>query len=102
MNKRAFQLAVSTMILLVLGVLILLGLVLALTGSFERLRDAIRGYSGSDIDNLNKLCQSQCNLDNSYGFCCEERDLGDEKITCLDDRLAVSCDIDCEGVCGGS
>ena len=99
MNKRGFELAISTLVLLILGMLILIALVLVLTGVFEKFISAIRGYSGSEVDNLNKLCQSQCDLDNKYSFCCEMKKLGKEDITCLDSRIKAECDINCEGVC---
>ena len=92
--------AISTLILIVLGVLILTALVLAFTGSFERFWNMIKGYSGNDIDNLNKICQTQCNLDNSDSFCCENKKLGKEFVTCDDNRLDIDCDIECKSVCG--
>ena len=99
MNKRGFQLAISTIILLILGILVLISLILIVTGQFEAFLDVIRNYGGSDIDNLNKLCQSQCDLKQEYDFCCGEKVIKKEEITCLDDRLSVDCGIDCAGVC---
>ncbi len=101
MRKRGLQLAISTIVLLILGLLILIAFVLLLTGQFENFINTIRGYSGSDIDNLSKLCQTQCDLDNKYSFCCEEKRLGKEEITCQDSRLDVDCGVYCSNVCGG-
>lgn len=100
MNKRGYELAISTMILLILGIFILIALILSFTGAWEKFWTAIKGYSGSDIDNLGKLCQNQCDLANKYSFCCEEKELGKEKINCSDKRLNVECSIDCSGACG--
>ena len=99
MNKKGFQLAISTLVILVLAVVVMIGLILAFTGGFERFMDSIRGYSGSDVDGVSKVCQTQCNLDQINSFCCEEKKLGREEVTCLDEVLYVECDIDCEGVC---
>ena len=98
-NKRGLQLAISTIILLIIGILILIALVLVFTGTWQKFQDAIRGYSGSEIDNLNKLCQAQCDLGNKHSFCCEEKLLEGQKITCLDENLDLECNINCEGVC---
>lgn len=98
-NKKGFELAISTMVLLILGVFILIVFVLAITGSFQKFWDSIKGYSASDIDNLQKLCQSQCDLENKYSHCCELKNLGKEKVTCLDKRIDVSCVINCENIC---
>jgi len=98
-NKKGFELAISTLVVIVLGMLILLALSLAFTGGFKKFWDTIRGYSGSDIDNLNKICKSQCDLMREQDFCCGDKLLGKEKITCLDKRLKVDCEMSCEGVC---
>jgi len=97
--KRGIQLATSTIILLILGLLILIGLVLFFTGTLKNFWNLIKGYEGSEIDNLSKLCQAQCDLGNKYSYCCEKKELGEEKITCLDKRLMVNCEINCEEVC---
>ena len=98
-NKKAFELAISTLVIIILGVMVLIALTLAFTGGFKKFWNVILGYSGSDIDNLNKICKTQCDLDNKNSFCCEKKDLGKEKITCLDERLEVDCDMECAGVC---
>jgi len=91
--------AIWILVTLILALLIFGVLALTFTGGFKKFWENIRGYSGSDIDNLAKICQSQCDLARDADFCCGEKLLGKEKITCLDKRLEVECDINCEGVC---
>lgn len=98
-NKRGVQLATSTIILLILGLIILIGMVLFFTGTLDRFWNLIQEYYGSEIDQITKICQTQCNLGNRYSYCCEEKSFEDEKIICLDERLYVTCDINCEDVC---
>ena len=98
-DKRGLELTINTMILIVLGVLILIALILAFTGAWGKFVNTIRGYSGSEIDNLTKLCQSQCDLDNKNSYCCEEKNLKEEKITCQDERLYHECEINCQDIC---
>lgn len=98
-SKRSFEMAITTLIVIVLGILVLIALALALTGGFDNLMRAIRGYSGTDADNLVSICQSQCDLSQENSFCCEEKLLGKEKTNCQDERLKIDCSLDCEGVC---
>lgn len=98
-NKRGFELAISTLVIIVLAILVLIALILAFTVGWGKFLDTIRGYGGSDIDNLNKLCKTQCDFENKYSYCCEEKSLGKEKITCLDEKLEQDCNIDCAGAC---
>jgi len=98
-SKRSFELAINTLVIIALALLVLLALSLAFTGSFKKFWQTIKGYSGSEIDSLSKICQSQCVQGNKYSFCCEKKILGKEEITCLDERLDVDCEINCEGVC---
>jgi len=93
------QLAINTLVIIILALLVLLALSLAFTGAFKKFMERIRGYSGSEIDSLSNICQSQCIQGNEYSFCCEEKKLGKEKITCEDERLNVECEINCERVC---
>ena len=93
------QLTIGTLVMLVLAMLVLIALILAFTMGWERFLGTIRGYFGSEIDNLNKLCQNQCNLNQEHSFCCEDKELEGEMITCLDERLNFECNMDCTGIC---
>jgi hypothetical protein len=103
MNKRGFELAVRTLVIIVLALLILLALSLAFTSSFKRFWQEIKGYFTSDVEAVIKSCQNSCVMENKYDFCCLKRKVNfnesREKITCLDERLKIKCDIDCREVC---
>lgn len=106
-DKRGFELAISTLIILVLGILVLIALSLAFTGGFDRFMDTITGYQASGVDFAVSQCDNACSAGQEFTFCCTEREVdftGDgekETITCkeLIERELVECDIDCEGVC---
>ncbi len=99
-SKRAFELAISTLVVIVLATLILAVLIISFTIGWKNFWDKISGYSGSETDSMGKICQSQCDMNNEHSFCCEERMLGEETITCEDDRLNVDCELNCEEACG--
>lgn len=98
-NKQGFELAISTLVVIVISLLVLAALIIAFTTGFESFWSKIKGYFGSDIDNANKMCQSQCLLDNKESFCCGEKMINGENTTCLDERLKTECSVNCEGVC---
>ncbi|MEK6820629.1 MAG: hypothetical protein AABX71_02865 [Nanoarchaeota archaeon] len=102
-NKRGFELAISTLVVIVLALLILAALVVAFTMGFENFLGVIRGYFVSDISAVKQACENACISGLSYDFCCVEREMdfgqGKEKITCEEKRLNISCDLNCEGVC---
>ena len=89
----------STLVVIVLSIVVLAVLIISFTGGFEKFLSVLRGYSGSELDNLNKLCQTQCNLDNKNSYCCEEKKLGKVNITCLDEKIKIECSMDCGGIC---
>lgn len=91
-SRKGIELAVSTLILLVIGVLLLLGLVFMLIGGFERFKSS----TGPLIDTtessaVRESCRLACTTENYGSFCCTNRTLGDETIYCTDVRLDVAC-----------
>ncbi len=97
-NKKGFEMAITTLVAIALGVMVLIALALAFTGGFEKFWNMIKGYSPSDIDAANNLCETQCNLGNGHDFCCEDKQLGKLKVKCLDERLDFICKLDCLNV----
>ena len=96
---------ISTLVLIVLGVLVLTSLVLALTIGFENFWTTLKSYFISDVEATRGACENSCVSGLEYDYCCRQRELdfntgkGKEKITCQDERLNIECDINCEGVC---
>ena len=67
-NKKGFQLAINTLVIIVLAMLILAVLSIAFTTGFGNFWKSVKGYFGSEIDNLNKICKSQCDMQNKFSF----------------------------------
>ena len=101
-NKRGMQLAISTLILLVLGILVLIGLIAMLVMGWGDFKTQIGVILGSDTAQAQKNCKIQCQLENNYDYCCEEKGVEDNMIiTCQDESLKTDCRIDCsEASCG--
>jgi len=96
-NRKALQLAISTIILLVLGLLVLVAILVAVTGGFDRFKsttstllDSVEGAA------VRQACQISCDTSDRLSFCCTELTLNKEKIICDDSRLEINCNLNCE------
>ena len=102
-NHSGFELAISTLIVIILAVLVLIALILVFTGSFGKFSSTIKNFFVSDVEAIKSACRSACDGNLQYDFCCRERDVnfgtGKEKTNCDDIRLNVECIIECEGAC---
>jgi len=97
-DKRGLEMAISTIIILVLAVLVLAGLISILVMGWDNFKDNIGTILGSETSQARKDCQVQCNLDNSYDYCCQEKVMGDSSLKCGDEILKGDCILDCSSV----
>lgn len=99
-SKKGFELAISTLVVIILSLVVVAILILVFTGTMQKFLDFLNGYTGNTLDNANKLCQTQCNTQSFNSFCCENKTLAKEKITCQDRRITIKdCEIDCLNKC---
>jgi len=96
MNRKAIQLATSTLILIVIGILLLIGIAYALTDGFKSFKSTTDLYKDSaEASAIKQTCTQNCENDNKIIYCCDEYDLGDKKIKCTDPKLELPCTLDC-------
>jgi hypothetical protein len=95
-DKRGLQLAISTLVLMVLGILVLIGLISILIMGWGDFKTQIKVILGSDMAKAQKNCELQCNLENYYDYCCETKSMNGEGYTCLE---LLNKDCSCEGLC---
>jgi len=98
-DKKGIQLAVSTIILLVLGVLVLIGLILILTMGWDNFKMYLGAILGSEVQQARKMCNLQCKLGYEYDYCCEEKNIKAHVYNCQDEILKGDCSLDCTGLC---
>ncbi|MFH1425152.1 MAG: hypothetical protein ABIG28_00265 [archaeon] len=100
-SKKAFELAISTLILLVLGILVLIAIIVALTGGFDRFKTTTDPYlDTTEAIALKQACELACENKIPSTFCCDKHDLNNEKVTCSDSKLKIACpEIECTNVC---
>ena len=95
-NKNAMQMSISTLILMVLGILILMGMAAILIMGWGDFKTQVKALSGSEMAKAHKNCKLQCNLDNSYDYCCEKKIIDDNEYTCVE---LLEKDCGCEDIC---
>ncbi len=98
-NKKGAELAISTIIMIIIGLIVLIGVVVFLTMNWGRLTTTLKGYVGTEMQNALDLCENQCNLNRDFDFCCTPKYLNKTySPTCPE--LKVECEsIDCTGRC---
>ena len=80
--------AISTLILIIIGIAVLVGLIYMLTGGFKNLQETTQPLlEGSQAAAVKEACNIACATDNKLTYCCEEFDLQGEIIMCEDSRL---------------
>ena len=85
MDKRGFEIAVNTIILITLGLLVLIVLILLFTGQAQRFWNYISG-SSSDVDDAVIICNSQVVGLQDYSYCCEKK-----KVEIQGEKLELTC-----------
>ncbi len=94
MNKKGFELAISTLILITLGVLVLIGFAYSLTAGFSKLKSG--GIDSTQGEVIKITCETACLNEEREVYCCKDFDYGDSKLKCNDDLLGIDCDLSCE------
>lgn len=76
MNKKGAEIAIGTIIVIILAVIVLVVLVMGFTGGWKNLWDKMAGFSGggSNIDSVVRACQVACATESKYDYC--ERNRG--------------------------
>ena len=89
-NKRGMQLAISTIVLLVIAMMVLVGMITLLVANWGRFSDTLSDYSGTDKQSALDLCRTQCDLEKSYDFCCSTKKVDQLETNCIDLKVACS------------
>ena len=98
MDKKGFELTISTIVIIIVSIAILIGLILILKGSFEDFESGTAPLlETTEGLTIRESCKLACSAENKINYCCKEFDYESEKISCEDSRLEISCDLDCEG-----
>ena len=98
MNKIGLEMAISTLIVLVIGILILIGLAYVVTGGFKMFKGASQPFVDTATANAVKQeCSLVCTNQDKPMYCCKSYTPDRAKASCGDKRLEVDCSLSCEG-----
>jgi hypothetical protein len=112
-NKKGQEMSVTTLILIVLGVVLLVVLILGFTMGWESLWSKINIFGGgSSIETVIQSCKIAASSDATYSYCSEFKKIKvggqTEYVNCADSRVAGALDktLPCEdnvveGYCKG-
>tara|TARA_Y100000310_G_C20625524_1_gene785657 strand:+ start:215 stop:541 length:327 start_codon:yes stop_codon:yes gene_type:complete len=93
-DKKGLQLAISTIILMILGIVVLIGLITILVMGWDNFKMYTGSILGSSTQQARKVCKIQCGLENTYDYCCEDKEIGN----CTTEILQTDCSLDCKDV----
>lgn len=87
-DKRGMQLAISTVILLVIGIIVLIGIVSILIMGWDDFKTAIGAAFGNELSKAKRHCAVACAAQNKETYCGEIK-FGNTKYAnnCLDKKL---------------
>lgn len=92
MDKKGFELAISTIVLLVIGLAVLIALILLLQRGIGGFNSGTEPFlENAEASAVKSACQLACNTENSFTYCCGNFTVSNEEIRCDDSRLGVSC-----------
>jgi hypothetical protein len=83
-NKKGQGMSISTIILLILGLVILVVLILGFVLGWNKLAPWI---SSNNIDTLKTSCGTSCSMNQPYDFCSVKRDVKDG----INDKFVATC-----------
>lgn len=100
-KKRGMEMAISTLIAIVLGIALLALIIVMLTSNWQKFQDTIKNYIGTDEQSIRDACEVQCSMGKEHDFCCEKKNLRPRReVKCPE--LNISCsEITCGGICIG-
>ena len=101
MDKKGFELAISTIIIMVISIAVLIGLIFMLKEGFESFESGTNPFLETTGGlAIKESCELSCSAEDKFGYCCREFDYEENKIDCRDSLLEVDCNLDCtEFVC---
>lgn len=97
MNRKGFELAISTLILIVLGIVVLIAIIYALNGGFSRFNKNIDTLlAGPEGAAVKKSCEIACSVEDRLTYCCKDFEIGSFEVQCGDKGIVGSCALSCE------
>ena len=88
-NKKAQGMSVTTIILIILGLVVLVVLILGFTMGWANLREYIA--PSNNVASIVQQCSIACNTDQQYNYCTEVRTLKSSDLPNGEKEMAGNC-----------
>lgn len=99
MNSKGLDIAITTAILMVIGIVVLIGLIFFVKNGFAIFSAGTEPLlKTQSLEATRQACDLVCKSQNEKAFCCEPIGFNEEEIFCIDESLNVKCTIDCSKV----
>lgn len=96
MDRKGLEMAISTLILIILGIALLVGLLIAIKGGFSSFKKSTEPlYQSTQASAIKQACEVACTAEDSLTYCCNKFNLGDIQVMCTDPKLGASCKLSC-------
>jgi hypothetical protein len=97
-DKRGMEMAISTIILLVIGIIVLIGLISIVVMGWKDFKTTIAAALGSDLAKAQRQCRIQCGMENTVDYCSDKM-VNKETLKCTDPKLKPEdCTLTCSQV----
>jgi hypothetical protein len=99
MNHKGLEMAISTLIIIILAIALLVGLIIAVKGGFSSFKKSTDPfYQSTQAGAIKQACELACTGEDTLTYCCTKFNLDTSKILCTDPKLGVSCKLSCAAV----
>ena len=99
MNSKGLEMAISTLIMIILGIALLVGLIIAVRGGFSSLKKSTDPlYQSTQGASIKQACELACTAQDLGTYCCSTFELGNTRVGCTDINLGVNCELSCAAV----
>ncbi|MEK6811850.1 MAG: hypothetical protein AABX96_05040 [Nanoarchaeota archaeon] len=98
-NRKGIEMAVSTVILIIIGIAVLIGLLLLVMKGFDFFKGGTEPIlETQEIEAVRQACNILCSAGNEFSWCCKKFDLNGVNVSCIDKSFNSNCRIDCSKV----
>ncbi|MBM3232215.1 hypothetical protein FJZ21_02460 [Candidatus Pacearchaeota archaeon] len=96
MNSRGFDIAITTIILIIISLAVLIGLIFFVKNGFRSFQSTTDPLlKTQSLEGARQACELVCKTENEITFCCESITMDKEDLFCTNSTLGVNCNIDC-------
>jgi hypothetical protein len=99
MNRKGFDISISTIVIIVISIVVLAGLVFLFTKGIGLWNAGVEPLGNSaNRGAVIEACNLACTTEDLITFCCERFSVNEGKVLCTDSALGIDCSISCVAV----